>query len=611
MKKRPNTIINFYRNSRLKTKLFIIFGFSSLLPILMLWGISTKVNENSLTNNVSQMITDNLAQIAERTSVHLDVYTTLLDQMSKDEQLTGSLNALAEPGKNGAVAYYQINKRLRQYSDAEKNIRCISVICANGTHVVYDTLTDSAVDNLWRNYSDLRMIPPYRDAEGKSGMILTPTVIFLEEEQYSHYLHISRRIFDLNHLDKGSIATIIISIDASRMNEICNPVDDGDEYDFNFILAKDGTIISYPDEQYAGKRVDISANPSQLVSFVNDTGPFFGRPLEINVYHDKQLGWDFYNVYDRDTILKDVRRVQMIFLLVGGFTLAAASFSILYFARQINHSVNEVVEGMQEIQEGNLHVVLPIRSHDEFGLIADNFNHMTNRVNELIEEVRRALAQQKNAEIHALEAQINPHFLYNTLDSINWMAIEKEEYEISKMLRDLGVILRYSVGKSNGMANVTEVADWLEKYIGLQKMRFDNVFEYTVTIDEKAKNCILHKLLLQPFIENAIIHGLKELDGGGMLRVDFTLSEDQQFLHITVEDNGVGMPRQLAQKYNDTEWAVSDDGNSIGLHNAFSRMHMYYGDKASWKVTGIENMGTVIMLKLPADWRDANAYTDC
>ena len=611
MKKRLDTIISFYQNSRLKTKLLIIFGLSALLPILMLWSISTKVNENSLTNNVNQMMTDNLAQIAERTSVHLDVYTNLLYQMSKDEQLTDSLNALATPGKEGAVAYYQINKRLRQYSDVEKNIRCISVICANGTHVVYDTLTDSAVDNLWRNYSDLRMIPPYRDAEGKSGMILTPTVIFLEEDSYSHYLHISRRIFDLNHLDKGSIATIIISLDASRMNEICNPADDANEYNFNFILAEDGTIISYPDIQYAGRRIDSSQDLSHLAAFVNHTGFFSRRLLEINVFHDEQTGWDFYNVYDRDSLLRGVRRVQMIFLLVGGLALAIASFSILYFAKRINHSVNEVVEGMQEIQEGNLDVVLPIRSHDEFGLIADNFNHMTSRVNDLIEEVRHALAQQKNAEIQALEAQINPHFLYNTLDSINWMAIEKEEYEISKMLRDLGVILRYSIGKSNGMVNVAEMADWLEKYIGLQKMRFDNVFEYTITIEENANNCVLHKLLLQPFIENAIIHGLKELDGGGMLRVDFTLSEDQQYLHITVEDNGVGMPREMAQKYNDVAWAISDDGNSIGLHNAFSRMHMYYGDRASWKVTGIENIGTVIMLKLPADWRDTDAYTDC
>ncbi len=121
------------------------------------------------------------------------------------------------------MAYYQINKRLKQYNDAEGDIRCISVICANGTSVVYDALTDSAIDNLWRNYGDLRMIPPYRDAEGEAGMILTPTVTFLEEESYSHYLHISKRMFDLQNLDRGSIATMIISITQEGMNEICNP----------------------------------------------------------------------------------------------------------------------------------------------------------------------------------------------------------------------------------------------------------------------------------------------------------------------------------------------------------------------------------------------------
>lgn len=610
VKKQLKKILSFYHDSRLKTKLFIIFGLSSLLPILMLWGISTKVSENSLTDRVNQMMTDNLAQIAERTNINLDNYANLLYQMSSDEQLTQALDALSLSGKPGAVAYYQINRRLKQYSDAGKDIRCVSVIGANGKRVVYDTLTDSAIDNLWRNYGDLRMIPPYRDAETKSGIVLTPTVVFREEDKYSHYLHISRRIFDLNHLDRGSIATIIISIDAGRMNEICNPADDAKEDNFNFIVAQDGTVISYPDKYYTGRRILGSDDPTAVTDFVTGTGLFSKNKPEINVYHDPQTGWDFYNVYNRDAMLADVRSVQLVFLLVGGTAFLAAFFFILYFSGQMNASVKEVVEGMREIQDGNLDVVLPIRSHDEFGLIADNFNRMTNRVNELIEEVRKALAKQKNAEINALEAQINPHFLYNTLDSINWMAIEKEEYEISKMLRDLGVILRYSIGKSNGLVSVAEIADWLEKYIGLQKMRFDNVFTYSVSIDEKVSGCILHKLLLQPFIENAIVHGLKELDGGGMLRVDFALSTDGRFLHITIEDNGAGMPHELAVKYNDTVWAVSNADNSIGLHNAFSRMHMYYGDKASWKVSGMENMGTVIMLKLPAEWRKEDADTD-
>lgn len=604
-------IITFYRNSRLKTKMFIIFGLSSLLPILMLWGISTKVSENSLTDRVNQMMTDNLARIAERVNMNLDIYANFLYQMSSDEQLTQALDNLSLSEKSGAVAYYQINKRLKQYNDAGEEIRCVSLVCANGKSVVYDTLTDSAIENLWRNYSDLRMIPPYRDAEAKSGIVLTPTVVFREEDKYSHYLHISRRIFDLNHLDRGSIATIIISIDAGRMNEICNPADDEKADNFNFIIATDGTIIGYPDENCTGRRIAESGDPAAVKDFVVSTGLFTENKPEINVYHDEQTGWDFYNIYNRDAMLEEVRSVQFIFLLVGGGALAAAFCFILYFSRQINASVGEVVEGMREIQDGNLDVVLPIRSHDEFGLIADNFNRMTKRVNELIEEVRQALASQKNAEINALEAQINPHFLYNTLDSINWMAIEKEEYEISKMLRDLGVILRYSIGKSNGLVSVAEIADWLEKYIGLQQMRFDNVFTYRISIDEQASACILHKLLLQPFIENAIIHGLKELDGGGMLRVDFSLSADRRFLHVMIEDNGVGMPHEMALKYNDAVWAVSNADNSIGLHNAFSRMHMYYGDRASWKVTGMENMGTVIMLKLPAEWRKENADTDC
>lgn len=604
-------IISFYRNSRLKTKLFIIFGLSSLLPILMLWGISTKVSENSLTDRVNQMMTDNLAQIAERVNINLDIYANLLYQMSSDEQLTQVLDDLSLSGKPQAVAYYQINKRLKQYSDAGEEIRCVSLVCANGKCVVYDTQTDSAIENLWHNYGDLRMIPPYRDAEAKSGIVLTPTVVFREEDKYTHYLHISRRVFDLNHLDRGSIATIIISIDAGRMNEICNPADDEKADNFNFIIATDGTIIGYPDENYTGRRISEYGDPAAVTDFVVSTGLFTENRPEINVYHDEQTGWDFYNIYNRDAMLEEVRSVQFIFLLVGGAALAAAFCFILYFSRQINASVEEVVEGMREIQDGNLDVVLPIHSHDEFGVIADNFNRMTKRVSELIEEVRQALARQKNAEINALEAQINPHFLYNTLDSINWMAIEKEEYEISKMLRDLGVILRYSIGKSNGLVSVAEIDDWLEKYIGLQQMRFDNVFTYRISIDEQASGCILHKLLLQPFIENAIVHGLKELDGGGMLRVDFSLSADSRFLHVTIEDNGVGMPHEMALKYNDVAWAVSNADNSIGLHNAFSRMHMYYGDRASWKVTGMENMGTVVMLKLPAEWRKEDADTDC
>ena len=164
------------------------------------------------------------------------------------------------------------------------------------------------------------------------------------------------------------------------------------------------------------------------------------------------------------------------------------------------------------------------------------------------------------------------------------------------------------------MVSLREDLDWLERYLGIMGKRYEQRFRAGISVPDSMGRLQVPKLFLQPFVENAIIHGLKELEGGGMLRVSFATSESTQagaaFLHITIEDNGAGMPRDLAHKFNDRAWAVGESGNSIGLHNAFSRMHMYYGERAAWKVTGMEGMGTVVMLRIPADRRVSGADTD-
>ena len=180
------------------------------------------------------------------------------------------------------------------------------------------------------------------------------------------------------------------------------------------------------------------------------------------------------------------------------------------------------------------------------------------------------------------------------------MAIEKEEYEISKMIRNLGVILRYSVNKSNQIVTIRELADWLEKYISLQQMRFNDAFSYRLNIEEETYTEKVYKLLLQPFVENAIIHGFKEMESGGLLQIDIMAAEHGQGIIIIIEDNGAGLPQEMLKCFNNKEEAIKDEGKSIGLHNAFSRMNMYYGEKASWNVSSIEGMGTVITLRLPS-----------
>ena len=589
-------ILKHYNSWKLGHKLLCAFALASIIPLLLMQVYVFQVNRKQMTEKIDELMVSNLTQIAERVNLNMEVYTNLLYQIYKDDQVTECVSELSDiQESHKAVAYNQIIKRLKQYRNSDAGIRCLSIVCPDGTAVIYDFETDSSLNTIWHNYSDMRQIPPYRESLDAPGMVLTDTMNFQGEENAGHFFHISKRMFDFNNLEKGSIATVIMSVDQKILSSICG---NGSKEDpsVNFILNKEQRVVSYPDEDFTGNAINPQLN---IQEFVNVSGYLRNKNVALNQYEDADTGWIFYNAYDRDYMLKDLTRTQGTQLGITVLLLVFALALIFYTVRNLDTSVKSVVSGMQEVKKGNLDVVVPVQSFDEIGTIADNFNEMTVKVRELIQEVTEAEENQKNAEIRALEAQINPHFLYNTLDSINWMAIEKEEYEISKMIRNLGVILRYSVNKSNQIVTIRELADWLEKYISLQQMRFNDAFAYRLNIDEETYDRKVYKLLLQPFVENAIIHGFKEMESGGLLQIDIMPAQHDPGIVIIIEDNGKGMPQDMLKCYNDREEAIKDEGRSIGLHNAFSRMNMYYGEKASWNVSSMEGMGTVITLRLP------------
>ena len=208
----------------------------------------------------------------------------------------------------------------------------------------------------------------------------------------------------------------------------------------------------------------------------------------------------------------------------------------------------------------------------------------------------------------ALEAQINPHFLYNTLDAINWMAVRKNEFEISKMISNLGHILRYSTNRSNEQVDIADAEEWLKSYISLYQLRYGNSFDFEIYVEPEVRQVKIHKLLIQPIVENAIIHGLKDMEGG-LLRVDIGYAEQPERIHVIVEDNGAGMAKDEVDLYNqkNQEWNQSE---RIGLVNIFERIQLYYGDQGEWHVSSMEGLGTIMELILPVDmdmWKSAAA----
>ena len=603
-------LLDHFNNMKIGRKIMSAFVMASIVPILTIQFIGYNMNSNSLKRKIDTLMVDNLTQLSERVDLTMDIYSNLVYQIYVDDKIIENVNTLLNGnGEGREVAFHAIYNRLQQAEKSVRGIRSISVICANGQSVTYDAGTGSSIENLWDDYGDLREIAPYRDVQGMPGMLVTPTTRHKGYDGDAFYFHISKCMYDYNNLDRGTIATIVMSVDESVLRDICAVAiaEDEAEYNINFITDTNGFVISYPNSFYTG----ISMNPKLTVQeFVQVTGLLKGQNTAVNKYVNGHRGWVYYNVYNKDYMMRDIRNNQIMFILISLAAILFSSVLISYIVRRIGSSVALIIDGIDQVKEGNLNVSVALDSKDELGQIASNFNDMTGKVRNLIAEVSEAKDKQKDAEIRALEAQINPHFLYNTLDSINLMAIEKEEYGISRMLRNLGVILRYSVNRSNQMVSVTEVADWLEKYISLQQMRFNQSFRFELNVAEAAGSVRIYKLLLQPFVENAVIHGFKGMEKGGVLRVDIFLSDTGERLNIIIEDNGKGMPREMAESFNVREQAVRDEGGSIGLHNAFARMDMYYGREAVWNVNSIEGMGTVITLTLPVGTAGGNSCPD-
>lgn len=231
---------------------------------------------------------------------------------------------------------------------------------------------------------------------------------------------------------------------------------------------------------------------------------------------------------------------------------------------------------------------------DEIRRIASGFNNVADQVEILLKKVKKSAIEQKNAEISVLEAQIDPHFLYNTLDTINWKAIESGEFEISEMVGALADILRYSIRNVGEETTLEQEIYWLRQYILLQKNRMEHELVTEVKIPEHLFSAKIHKLLIQPFVENTIKYAYG--DGQKDCRLIIEVSEAAGQLHVIIEDNGKGIEDDMLLVLNQEE---ADMGQHLGVANVRKRLRLYYGEQAGLYFESKDGLYTKVHLFLP------------
>ena len=578
----------------IKNRLIRTFILTSIIPILLIELFSLINISSALRENMRIMSGSSLGQLDNNLNISLESYEDLLYQIYTDDDMVKWIGNL-DDGVDEAVTVNQMRRALSGLLYSKDYIRSISVITPGKTVVTYEQITPATYKSSWMDGFGLGTDGLYDDVIKDYDTHIYPTEFGTNFAQKDYYLlHIAHRIIDYRNLNR-ECGIAILSIDEELLQNACRSSVSGEKV-FNFIVDGQGRIISFgTDTDRIGEVItDMTADEDKRR---DDYALYYSKYAGVSdssfgtyMIHDEKLGWDIVNVTDMSGLVTSQQRQLWLILLLGIGVIIVAVFLSTRMSKNLITSVGQIVDGMSQAQGGDLSIRIAKDEAmpPEIESIADGFN-------DTLEKLNDAIVRQQEAQIVALEAQINPHFLYNTLDTINWMAIDRDEYDISNAISSLATILRYAIVNSNAEVHVSEEAEWMKKYIYLQQFRMKNSFSCSIFVAPDVQNALIHKLLLQPFVENAIVHGFDNSDDKAALK--FHIEKNKDTVEILIEDNGSGMDDELIDKIN--RGIYEESGSGIGMRNAATRLEMYYRKEGRLRVEKGQPGGTRIIINIP------------
>jgi two-component system sensor histidine kinase YesM len=328
---------------------------------------------------------------------------------------------------------------------------------------------------------------------------------------------------------------------------------------------------------------------------------WLGRQYYVCGQYNGVTGWKTYSLIAEENIFRESGALKKEILLSVAVSTLCISAAIAFIAYAITQPINRLSEAMRSAQERNFDIRLPNRRKDEIGRLTDSFNDMIGRINTLVNEVYQEKLAQKNAEIKALQAQINPHFLYNTLDSINWMLLDRGDKDISDIVISLGSLMRYCIDAKAPLVALAEEFEYVASYLRIQKNRLEERLRYELELPHSVRKVLVPKFILQPLVENAILHGIEPQKKPGTIRI--VAVDGGENVIIVIEDNGPGIPAEALAALNDH---TEGEQRGIGLYNVDKRLRLYYGEEHRLTVQNTHD-GASIVLTIPKTRPEENA----
>jgi two-component system, sensor histidine kinase YesM len=407
-------------------------------------------------------------------------------------------------------------------------------------------------------------------------------------------------------------AVLLVDINFSTIDELCRRVSLGNKGYVYIIDEGAGNMIYHPQQQliYIGLKYE---NVEQVLkyaygSFTDEQG---GERRLVTIKTVSGVGWKIVGVSYMDEIMTARKEISgfMVWLLVVVivFVLLISAF----MSARISRPIKRLERSMRRVEQGDFDLHVPVGGEDEVGRLSRQFNVMVGRIGELVEQNIREQEAKRRSELEVLQSQINPHFLYNTLNTVVRMAGSGKGEDVVTMITSLSKFFRISLSRGQNIIPVADELDHVRNYLIIQKVRYKNQFEFQITADEQVTGLLTMKLLLQPLVENAIYHGVELMPDPGRIEVRADVCDGK--LRFQVRDNGLGIReerlREIRQelygldgspgngKTNDP--ATRGDGSGVGVKNVHERIRLRYGEPYGLVMESEPEEGTTVTLWLP------------
>jgi two-component system sensor histidine kinase YesM len=372
---------------------------------------------------------------------------------------------------------------------------------------------------------------------------------------------------------------------------------------FVVLLQPDNRIISGGEPAWLNKGVDeifpgIGKIPSGKGFYDYGTGKMKKTILYDNV---SKVDWKLLGFVPFKEYTSDNRYVLSLTGIAVGIALLLVIGLVLFFVQWVTQPLLALTHFLKDANPDEPIPTYHVKSMDEVGQLVKSYNKLSRRIESLTEQVKLKETRKKEADMQALQAQINPHFLYNTLSSIHWMALMNKDNKISNMVGALSEFLRFSLNKGGEICSVEQEVSHARNYADIQAIRFPDQFELFFYIDPKLHSCSMLKLVLQPLIENALMHGIQKKTGRGVIQIYGGF--DAKSMRFIVEDDGVGMEPQLLASIRQQLAESLEENQAItanyGLKNVHRRLILHYGEASGLSIESIEGKGTTIKFSIP------------